>query len=118
MPRDCNGLLAPSEWQDDITERVAMLQYRALGALTVADDGGDVGVGGSRRRRLVAMLLVRRNSLASADRRSEAVFVGEPASAAHTGPGLASRDLGWSAARNSRIDHRKAKRAERGKYET
>jgi DNA-binding SARP family transcriptional activator len=84
LPRDCNGLLAPSVWKDDVIERVAMLQYRALGALTVADDGDDVSVGGSRQRRLVAMLLVHRNSVVSADRLSEAVFAGEPTSAAPT----------------------------------
>src|SRR5262245_61311349 len=61
-----------------------MLQYRALGALTVADDGDDVSVGGSRQRRLVAMLLVHRNSVVSADRLSEAVFAGEPTPAAST----------------------------------
>lgn len=84
MPRDCNGLLAPSVWKDDVIERVAMLQYRALGALTVADDGDDVHVGGSRQRRLVAMLLVHRNSVVSADQLSEAVFAGEPTPGAHT----------------------------------
>jgi hypothetical protein len=51
-----------------------MLQYRALGGLTVADDGDDLSVGGPRQRRLVAMLLVHRNSVVSADRLSEAVF--------------------------------------------
>jgi DNA-binding SARP family transcriptional activator len=43
-----------------------MLQYRALGGLTVADDGDDLSVGGPRQRRLVAMLLVHRNSVVSA----------------------------------------------------
>jgi DNA-binding SARP family transcriptional activator len=61
-----------------------MLQYRALGGLTVADDGDDLSVGGPRQRRLVAMLLVHRNSVVSADRLSEAVFAGEPTPGAHT----------------------------------
>jgi WD40 repeat protein/DNA-binding SARP family transcriptional activator len=61
-----------------------MLQYRALGGLTVADDGEDVGVGGPRQRRLVAMLLVHRNSVVSADRLNEAVFAGEPTPGAQT----------------------------------
>jgi WD40 repeat protein/DNA-binding SARP family transcriptional activator len=61
-----------------------MLQYRALGGLTVADDGEDVGVGGPRQRRLVAMLLVHRNSVVSSGRLSEAVFAGEPTPGAQT----------------------------------
>jgi hypothetical protein len=51
-----------------------MLEYRALGGLAVADRGDDVSIGGPRQRRLVAMLLVHRNSVVSADRLSEAVF--------------------------------------------
>ena len=51
-----------------------MLQYRALGALTVADGGEDVGVGDPRLGRLVAMVVVHRNSVVSADRLREAVF--------------------------------------------
>lgn len=111
MPRDCNGLMARSVSQDDVIGRVAML-HRTSGALTVADDGEDVGVG-PRLRRLVAMRLGRRRSVVSADRLSAAVFAREPTSAAHR-PGVASRDLGWSAARNSRMDHPKAKSRERG----
>jgi WD40 repeat protein/DNA-binding SARP family transcriptional activator len=61
-----------------------MLQYRALGGLTIADNGEDVGVGGPRQRRLVAMLLVHRNSVVSSDRLSEAVFAGEPTPGAQT----------------------------------
>jgi WD40 repeat protein/DNA-binding SARP family transcriptional activator len=61
-----------------------MLQYRALGGLTVADNGEDVGVGGPRQRRLVAMLLVHRNSVVSSGRLSEAVFAGEPTPGAQT----------------------------------
>jgi WD40 repeat protein/DNA-binding SARP family transcriptional activator len=61
-----------------------MVEYRALGGLTVVSDGGEVSVGGARQRRLVAMLLMHRNQVVSADRLSEAVFAGEPTSAAGT----------------------------------
>jgi WD40 repeat protein/DNA-binding SARP family transcriptional activator len=61
-----------------------MLKYRALGGLTIADNGDDVSVGGPRQRRLVAMLLVHRNSVVSAGRLSEAVFAGEPTPGAPT----------------------------------
>src|SRR6266508_5197613 len=61
-----------------------MLQFNALGALTVVDDGGEVLIGGPRQRRLLAMLLIHRNSVVSADRLAEAVFAGKPTSAAHT----------------------------------
>jgi WD40 repeat protein/DNA-binding SARP family transcriptional activator len=61
-----------------------MLEYRALGGLTIADNGDDVSVGGPRQRRLVAMLLVHRNSVVSAGRLSEAVFAGEPTPGAST----------------------------------
>jgi WD40 repeat protein/DNA-binding SARP family transcriptional activator len=61
-----------------------MLEYRALGGLTVTDDGGEVSVGGPRQRRLVAMLLVHRNTVVSADRLGEAVFAGDPTPAART----------------------------------
>jgi hypothetical protein len=78
-----------------------MLEYRASVALTAADGHEDVGVGGSRLCRLVAMLLVHRNSVVSAHGLSEAADVGESASA--------GRDLPGSAARNSRMDRPKVK---------
>ena len=63
---------------------VSMLEHRALGGLTVTDDGDEVSVGGPRQRRLVAMLLVHRNAVVSADRLNEAVFPGDPTPAART----------------------------------
>ena len=61
-----------------------MLRFHALGALTVSANGDDVSVGGSRQRRLVAVLLIHRNAVVSVDRLAEAVFAGEPTPAAST----------------------------------
>jgi WD40 repeat protein/DNA-binding SARP family transcriptional activator len=61
-----------------------MLQYQALGGLTVADNDDELSVGGPRQRRLVAMLLVHRDSVVSADQLAEAVFAGEPTPGAQT----------------------------------
>ena len=61
-----------------------MVEYRALGGMTVSDNGDEVSVGGPRQRRLVAMLLIHRNTVVSADQLSEAVFAGDPTPAART----------------------------------
>jgi WD40 repeat protein/DNA-binding SARP family transcriptional activator len=62
-----------------------MLEYHALGPLTVSDGAnGERPIGGQRQRRLLAMLLIHRNSVVSVDRIAEAVFAGEPTAAAGT----------------------------------
>ncbi|MDQ3738481.1 MAG: winged helix-turn-helix domain-containing protein [Actinomycetota bacterium] len=61
-----------------------MLRFHALGGLAITDDGGEVSMGGPRQRRLVAMLLIHRNAVVSVDRLADAVFAGEPTSAAST----------------------------------
>jgi WD40 repeat protein/DNA-binding SARP family transcriptional activator len=61
-----------------------MVQFHALGALTITDNGDEVSIGGPRQRRLVAMLLIHRNAVVSVDRLAEAVFAGAPTSAAST----------------------------------
>ncbi len=61
-----------------------MIEFRALGSLGVTIDGRDAAVGGSRQRRLLAMLLIHRDSVVSVDRLADAVFAGEPTSAANT----------------------------------
>ena len=61
-----------------------MVQFHALGALTITDDGDEVSIGGPRQRRLVAMLLIHRNSVVSVDRLTDAVFAGEPTPGAST----------------------------------
>jgi WD40 repeat protein/DNA-binding SARP family transcriptional activator len=62
-----------------------MIRFQALGGLSVTDDTrGDVGIGGPRQRRLLAMLLIHRNSVVSVDRLADAVFAGEPTPAAST----------------------------------
>ena len=61
-----------------------MVQFHALGGLTITDDGDEVSIGGPRQRRLVAMLLIHRNAVVSVDRLADAVFAGEPTPAAST----------------------------------
>jgi WD40 repeat protein/DNA-binding SARP family transcriptional activator len=61
-----------------------MVQFHALGEVAVTVDGGEVGLGGSRQRRLVAMLLVHANTVVSVDRLADAVFAGDPTPAAAT----------------------------------
>jgi WD40 repeat protein/DNA-binding SARP family transcriptional activator len=61
-----------------------MLRFQALGGLTVTDDGNDVAIGGPRQRRLIAMLLVHRGAVVSADRLADAVFAGQPTPGAST----------------------------------
>jgi WD40 repeat protein/DNA-binding SARP family transcriptional activator len=55
-----------------------MLEYRALAGLSIMEGSDELNLGGPRQRRLVAMLLVNRNSVVSADRLGDAVFAGEP----------------------------------------
>jgi WD40 repeat protein/DNA-binding SARP family transcriptional activator/serine/threonine protein kinase len=61
-----------------------MIEVHALGAVTVTCDGVEVGIGGPRQRRLLAMLLIHGNTVVSVDRLAEAVFAGEPTAAAST----------------------------------
>ena len=61
-----------------------MVDYHVLGAVRVVEGGGEVGVGGPRQRRLLAMLLLHRNDVVSTDRLAEAVFAGDPTPAAAT----------------------------------
>jgi DNA-binding SARP family transcriptional activator len=61
-----------------------MLRFHALGGLTISDDGNEVTVGGPRQRRLMAMLLIHRDTVVSADRLADAVFAGEPTPGAST----------------------------------
>ena len=61
-----------------------MLEFHALGGLAITESGDELSIGGPRQRRLVAMLLIHRNSVVSVDRLAEAVFAGEPTPAAST----------------------------------
>jgi WD40 repeat protein/DNA-binding SARP family transcriptional activator len=61
-----------------------MLEYRALGGLSVVDGGEELTLGGSRQRRLAAVLLMDRNRVVSIDRLAEVVFAGEPTPGAVT----------------------------------
>jgi DNA-binding SARP family transcriptional activator/WD40 repeat protein len=61
-----------------------MIELRSLGSLGVFVDGHEVPIGGSRQRRLLAMLLIHRGQVVSVDRLAEAVFAGEPTDAAAT----------------------------------
>jgi WD40 repeat protein/DNA-binding SARP family transcriptional activator/tRNA A-37 threonylcarbamoyl transferase component Bud32 len=61
-----------------------MLEYRALGGLSVGDGGHELSVGGSRQRRLAVVLLMDRNRVVSVGRLAEVVFAGEPTPRAAT----------------------------------
>ena len=61
-----------------------MLEFRALGGLSVVDGGAEQRVGGPRQRRLAAVLLIHRNQVVSVDRLGEVVFAGEPTPQAAT----------------------------------
>ena len=62
-----------------------MLEYHAFGPVAVTDEAEqEIPLGGPRQRRLVAMLLIHRNSVVSVDRLAEAVFAGKPTDAAST----------------------------------
>jgi DNA-binding SARP family transcriptional activator/WD40 repeat protein len=55
-----------------------MLQYRALGALDVVVGGAPADIGGPRQRRLLAVLLIHRDTVVATDRLVDAVFAGDP----------------------------------------
>lgn len=61
-----------------------MLEFRALGGLSVVEDGAELRVGGPRQRRLAAVMLIHRNQVVSVDRLGEVVFAGEPTPQAAT----------------------------------
>ena len=61
-----------------------MIQFHALGGLTITEHGEEIAIGGARQRRLLAMLLIHRNAVVSVDRLADAVFAGEPTPAAST----------------------------------
>ena len=61
-----------------------MLKLHALGGLAITDDERTLVLGGARQRRLIAMLLIHRNTVVSTDRLADAVFAGEPTPAAAT----------------------------------
>lgn len=61
-----------------------MIDLRALGDIAVTASGRDVAIGGPRQRRLLAMLLIHRNTVVSSDRLIDAVFAGEPTPGAAT----------------------------------
>ena len=61
-----------------------MIEFHALGGLSITADGQELGIGGARQRRLLAMLLIHRGAVVSVDRLAEAVFAGEPTPAAST----------------------------------
>jgi len=64
-------------------DRIA-LGYRAFGGIGVAVGDEPVSVGGPTQRRLLAVLLVHRNSVVSVDRLCDILFAGEPTDAAPT----------------------------------
>ena len=53
-----------------------MVQFTALGSLSVVDNGEVVWMRGPRQRRLLAMLLIHRNSVVSVDALIHTVFAG------------------------------------------
>ena len=61
-----------------------MLRFHALGSVTITEADRELAVGGPRQRRLLAVLLVHRNSVVSTDRLADVVFDGEPTPAAST----------------------------------
>ena len=61
-----------------------MIEFHALGGITITDSGAELRIGGPRQRRLMAMLLIHRNNVVSVDRLADAVFNGEPTAAAST----------------------------------
>lgn len=61
-----------------------MVKLHALGSIRITSGGVEVGIGGPRQRRLLAVLLIHRNAVVSADHLAEAVFEGEPTPGANT----------------------------------
>lgn len=66
------------------TETTSSLGIQALGAVQVSRDGVEQRIGGTRQRRLLAVLLIHRDRVVSVDRVAEVVFEGEPTDAAAT----------------------------------
>ena len=66
------------------TETTSALAIQALGAVRVSRDGVEQKVGGGRQRRLLAILLIFRDTVVSVDRVAEVVFEGRPTDAAAT----------------------------------
>jgi predicted ATPase/DNA-binding SARP family transcriptional activator len=54
------------------------MNFRILGPLEVEDNGRSVELGGARQRALLAILLLRRNEVVSADRLIEELYAGRP----------------------------------------
>ena len=61
-----------------------LIRFHALGGLSVTDEGDELRIGGPRQRRLLAMLLIHRDTVVSVDRLADVVFEGEPTAAAST----------------------------------
>jgi WD40 repeat protein/DNA-binding SARP family transcriptional activator len=61
-----------------------MIEFHALGPVSATDGDRELAIGGPRQRRLIAMLLIHRDTVVSVDRLAEAVFAGEPTAAAAT----------------------------------
>ena len=66
------------------TATTPALGIQALGAVRVSRDGVEQKVGGGRQRRLLAVLLIHRDTVVSVDRVAEVVFDGKPTDAAAT----------------------------------
>ena len=60
------------------------VRLHALGGLAITQGERVLAIGGARQRRLVAMLLIHRDTVVSTDRLADAVFAGEPTPAAAT----------------------------------
>jgi WD40 repeat protein/DNA-binding SARP family transcriptional activator len=69
---------------DQMTANKSVLGIHALGAVRVSRDGVEQSIGGSRQRRLLAVLLIHRDTVVSVDRVAEVVFEGRPSDAAAT----------------------------------
>ena len=66
------------------TATTSALGIQALGAVRVSRDDVEQKVGGGRQRRLLALLLIHRDTVVSVDRVAEVVFEGNPTDAAAT----------------------------------
>lgn len=84
LPRNCNTDVRAWHSAAGAGRWVRLFEFRVLGSITVTAHGEPVSLGGARQRRLLAVLLVHRNSVVSADRLAEIVFAGEPTPAART----------------------------------
>ena len=60
------------------------LSIHALGSIRVTRDGVEQRLGGARQRRLLAVLLIHRDTVVPVDRVADVVFAGEPTEAAAT----------------------------------